>query len=56
MLKEIIIVVAILLLVGINGVAFYKEFDFGIDVEGHMERAAHANTVPLAIQEMEVVA
>lgn len=37
------------------GVRTYKNIVFGIRCEGHMKRAADANTIELATQEMETV-
>lgn len=42
-------------LIGLAGTRVYKAYVFKIRCKGHLKRAADANTIPLAIQEMEVV-
>jgi len=48
----IVLLLPIFLLIGITT---YKDISFKIDCGGHIKRAADANTVELAIQEMETV-
>jgi hypothetical protein len=38
-----------------SGIRLYKNINFGIDVTGHIKRAADVNTIELAKQEMDVV-
>lgn len=52
------IIVGILLLLSLvfwTGGRIYKAIRFNIDCSGHMVRAAHANTTPLAREEMRTV-
>lgn len=52
-----LIVVGVLLLLPVllfSGVRIYKSITFGIEVTGHLKRAADANTVELARKELEV--
>lgn len=48
-----IILLAILTLVG-TGAVIYKRIDFKQNCSGHLERAANANTVELAVKELDV--
>jgi len=54
MTKMVLFVVVTVLSVGWSGLCLYRHIDFGIDVTGHLKRAADANTVPLAISELSV--
>ena len=50
-----IIILSCIGLLGWTGLRVYKAIVFKIECEGHMKRAADANTVELARQEMEIV-
>lgn len=48
-------IILILPIIGYGGILVYKDIRFNIDIGGHMKRAADANTVELATQEMQIV-
>jgi len=46
---------SLVLLFAFFGFLSYQELRFDQDIGGHMERAASANTIPIAIEEMKIV-
>ncbi len=48
-------IILILPIIGYGGILVYKDIRFDIDIGGHMKRAADANTIELATQEMQIV-
>ena len=54
-MRYVVLVLGILILLLWGGLRIYNYVVFGIDCEGHIKRAADANTIELAKQEMTVV-
>ncbi len=54
-MKTIFGIVFIIVALIIFGAIEYKEIQFGREIGGHMKRAATANTVDIAISEMQIV-
>lgn len=54
-LKQITVIFIILLMLVGAGAVIYKHIDFRQNCSGRLERAANANTVELAIKELDAV-
>jgi hypothetical protein len=53
---RLVIGILFMILVGIwITTLWYNSYKFDVDIGGHMERASNANTIELAIEEMEYV-
>jgi len=54
-LSKIMIAFFVLLIIGFGGLRLYKGIMFSKECGGHIKRAADANRIPLAIEELEIV-